>query len=401
MEKLREQLQAAKKQVTDLEDTLCKEREEQENRSKELAELKWEGGVMRTESESAQERVAELARDLLAVEQTLLEEKGVTTQLRAENQSFAKAMASLQDSRDQALNKAKELSLRVEELSRAGSHTAQSGSASSTGEVWGLKNALQALQNDRERLLEQLESQSTELNKQKSELCRLGAGELIKVSQELFEEKERSKDLVGVIAELENVVKVGKQEIDSLRLERMDLMAQADQLKQQTLVTLTERDQQLQHLNAMLEEIQNQGPQLSEEQYQRQGTEDSAPGAPQQRTSTLETHTYLKEVMELQQRLDEEIQQRIAAEERFQATQDRLNRQSQAQWNSALETDPSEAAVFIEPPEGAVTRTRRVSPGLLRMMRVAFCSRQRTPLLFSLYLLTVHILLLLCLGGYL
>lgn len=37
----------------------------------------------------------------------------------------------------------------------------------------------------------------------------------------------------------------------------------------------------------------------------------------------------------------------------------------------------------------------------MRMLRVAFCSRQRTPLLFSLYLLTVHVLLLLCLGGYL
>lgn len=401
VEKLREQLQAARKQVTDLEDTLRLEREEQESKSKELAELKWEGGVMRTESESAQERVAELARDLLAVEQKLLEEKEVATQLRAENQSFAKAMASIQDSRDQALSKAQEMSLRVEELSKAGSHTAQSGSASSTGEVWGLKNALQALQNDRERLLEQLESQSTELKKQKSELSRLGAGELIKVSQGFFEEKERNKDLLGVIAELENVVKVGKQEMDTLRLEQMDLIAQADQLKQQTLATLTERDQQLRYLTAMLEEVQNQGPQLSEEHYQRQGTEDSAPGAPQQKTSALETHAYLEEVKELQRRLDEEIQQRIAAEERLQATQDRLGRHSLSQWNSVLEADTSETAVFIEPPEGAVTKTRRVGPGFQRMLRVAFCSRQRTPILFSLYLLTVHVLLLLCLGGYL
>lgn len=46
-------------------------------------------------------------------------------------------------------------------------------------------------------------------------------------------------------------------------------------------------------------------------------------------------------------------------------------------------------------------QTRRGGPGLVRMLRVAFCSRQRTPLLFSLYLLTVHVLLLLCLGGYL
>ncbi|XP_055009901.1 golgin subfamily B member 1 isoform X2 [Boleophthalmus pectinirostris] len=401
VEKLREQLQAARKQVKDLEDTLLTEREAQETKSKELEELKWEGGVMRTESESAQERVAELARDLLAVEQKLLEEKEVTTQLRAEKQSFAKTMASLQDSRDQALNKVQELSLKVEELSRAGSHMAQSGLTSSTGEVWGLKNALQALQNDRERLLEQLESKSSELKKQKSELSRLGAGELIKVSQELFEEKERNKNLLGVIAELENAVKVGKQEIDALHMERVDMMAQAEQLKQQTLVTLSERDQQLRHLSTMLEEVHHKKPQLQEEHYQRQGAEDGAPGAPQQKSSVLETHAYLEEVKELHQRLDQETRQRIAAEEQLQATQDRLSRHSQAQWNLALEDELSETAVFIEPPEGAVTRTRRVGPGLLRMLRVAFCSRQRTPLLLSLYLLTVHVLLLLCLGGYL
>lgn len=103
---------------------------------------------------------------------------------------------------------------------------------------------------------------------------------------------------------------------------------------------------------------------------------------------------------------------------------------SQAKWRSAQDEDPSETAVFIEPPEGAVTRvslrlmcrtasfvtiiavimktdetsppqTRRGGPGLMRTLRAAFCSRQRTPLLFSLYLLTVHVLLLMCLAGYL
>lgn len=153
VEKLREQLQAAREQVEALEETLQKDRQEQESRGKELAELRWEGGVMRTESESAQERVAELARDLLAVEQRLLEEKEVTTQLRAENQSFSKAMASLQDSRDEAVNKAQEISLKLEEMSKAGVHAVHSSPGGSTGEVWGLKNALQALQNDRERLV--------------------------------------------------------------------------------------------------------------------------------------------------------------------------------------------------------------------------------------------------------
>lgn len=67
--------------------------------------------------------------------------------------------------------------------------------------------------------LEQLQTQSTELKKQKSELSRLGAGELIKVSQELSEEKKKNIDMLEVVAQLENVIKVGKQEIETLRYE--------------------------------------------------------------------------------------------------------------------------------------------------------------------------------------
>ncbi|XP_063762051.1 golgin subfamily B member 1 isoform X2 [Eleginops maclovinus] len=401
VEKLREQLQAAREQVEALEERIQTERQEQQGRSKELSELRWEGGVMRTESENAQERVAELARDLLAVEQNLLAERETTTQLRAENQSFSKAMASLQDSRDQALNKAQELSLRLEEMSNAGGHSAQSSPVGSTGEVWGLKNALQALQNDRERLLEQLQTQASELKKQKSELARLGAGELIKVSQELFEEKKKNEDMLSILMQLENVVEMGKRELETLRLERMDWMAQAEQLKQQTLATLSERDQQMRQLSAMLEEAHSQKPKLQQEHYQREGTEevDSAPGAPQERSSQLDSHAYIAEVKELQGRLEQEMQQRVTAEEQLMATQDQLKRHSQRTWHSAQEEDHSETAVFIEQ-EGAITRARRGGPGFMRMLRGAFCSRQRTPLLLSLYLLTVHVLLLLCMGGF-
>ncbi|KAF3705212.1 Golgin subfamily B member 1 372 kDa Golgi complex-associated protein [Channa argus] len=328
VEKLREKLQAARQQVEALEESLHLERQEHERKSKELSELQWEGGVMRTESESAQERVAELARDLLAVEQKLLEEKEVTTQLRAENQSFAKAMASLQDSRDQAMNKTKELSQKLEEMNRAGGQVGHSSPGGSTGEVWSLKNALQALQNDRERLLEQLQTQTSELKRQKSELARLGAGELIKISQELFEEKKKNEDMLGVITQLESVVETGKQEVETLRLERIDWMAQVEQLKQQTLATLSERDQQLRHLTAMLEEAHIHRPKLQQEHYQRQAADqlDSAPGAPQERSSPVDSRAYMAEVKELQCRLDEETQQRMAAEEQLMATQDRLKR---------------------------------------------------------------------------
>lgn len=55
-----------------------------------------------------------------------------------------------------------------------------------------------------------------------------------------------------------------------LRLERMDWMAQAEQLKQQTLATLSDRDQQLRQLTAMLEEARTHKPKLQQEHYQRE-----------------------------------------------------------------------------------------------------------------------------------
>lgn len=44
-------------------------------------------------------------------------------------------------------------------------------------------------------------------------------------------------------------------------------MAQAEQLKQQTLSTLSERDQQLRQLTAMLEEARAHTPKHQKEQY--------------------------------------------------------------------------------------------------------------------------------------
>lgn len=55
-----------------------------------------------------------------------------------------------------------------------------------------------------------------------------------------------------------------------IRLERVDLMAQAEQLKQQTLATLSDRDQQLRQLSSMLEEARTHKPKLQQEHYQRE-----------------------------------------------------------------------------------------------------------------------------------
>lgn len=55
-----------------------------------------------------------------------------------------------------------------------------------------------------------------------------------------------------------------------VRLERIDWMAQAEQLKQQTLATLSDRDRQLRQLTAMLEDARSHKPKLQQERYQRE-----------------------------------------------------------------------------------------------------------------------------------
>lgn len=65
--------------------------------------------------------------------------------------------------------------------------------------------------------LEQLEAQEGELKKQRAELSRLGAGELIKVGQELFEEKNKNEQMLEVLAQLESVMDMNKQEVETLR----------------------------------------------------------------------------------------------------------------------------------------------------------------------------------------
>ncbi|XP_028811431.1 golgin subfamily B member 1 [Denticeps clupeoides] len=388
VEKLREQLETARSQVASLEKTLQSERDTQAAHAKELSELRWEGGVLRTEAETAEERVAELARDLVVLEQKLLQEQESAAKLKAQNQSFSQAMASLQDSRDDAVSGAMELNRRLEEVSRALQQAPAPSAGNSTGEVWSLKNALSALQNDRERMLEQLQQQQ-------SELIRLGSGELGKLTQELEKERKNASRMSRGIKEREAQHEAAKRELEMLRSEKADWQAQAEVLKEQTLATLSERDTQLRQLSAVLEETRASQSKATLEQYQREESL-AAPGAPQERGET-----YRAECRELQRRLDEEMEQRMAIEEQLMVAQHRFKSYAQGDWQSAAQANFSEASVLIEPPEGAITQTRSGGPGLSRVLRAAFCSRQRTPLLVSVYLLTVHVLLLLCLGGFL
>lgn len=59
--------------------------------------------------------------------------------------------------------------------------------------------------------------QTSQLSQQKAELSQLGAGELIKLSQQLSEEKTKNESMLEVITQLERSVETGRQELETLR----------------------------------------------------------------------------------------------------------------------------------------------------------------------------------------
>ncbi|XP_044285382.1 golgin subfamily B member 1 isoform X2 [Varanus komodoensis] len=103
-------LSLVQQRVAELEEELAQARQataqavrEAEARMKEeLRGLHHDAGLMRNETETAEERVAELARDLLEMEQSLLAVTEENQDLKAQIHSFRKAMGSLQDSWDQS-----------------------------------------------------------------------------------------------------------------------------------------------------------------------------------------------------------------------------------------------------------------------------------------------------------
>ncbi|NWW83092.1 GOGB1 protein, partial [Climacteris rufus] len=110
VQELSHKLSLSRERITELEgelesvqrDAAKKVGEAEDRLQKELKHLHHDAGIMRNETETAEERVAELARDLMEMEQKLLAVTDENKDLRAQIQSFGRSMSSLQDSRDQA-----------------------------------------------------------------------------------------------------------------------------------------------------------------------------------------------------------------------------------------------------------------------------------------------------------
>ncbi|XP_013930016.1 PREDICTED: golgin subfamily B member 1 [Thamnophis sirtalis] len=226
------QLSRANQQVAGLEEELAglhqKLQEAEAEMKRELKSFRHDTGLLRNETETAEERVAELAKDLLQMEQNLLAVTEENQDLKAQIQSFKKAMSSLQDSWDQSHEERRTLEKKY---------------------AADLEEQRQLVQGLRQEKLHAQEAQAA-LEKQKdgltSELAALrGAAEEKGFSEKLekLQQQLQSKDsqLAGLSSELERAssqVKGFSQALASLQAERDRLMSQLDKTRKTEEVKL-------------------------------------------------------------------------------------------------------------------------------------------------------------------
>ncbi|NWR92889.1 GOGB1 protein, partial [Furnarius figulus] len=259
-QELSHKLSLSQKRITELEGELervqrdaAKRVGEAEDRlRKELKHLHHDAGIMRNETETAEERVAELAQDLMEMEQKLLAVTDENKDLRAQIQSFGRSMSSLQDSRDQA----------NEEL-----HVLKQKYSADLEEQ---KSLVQNLQKQMAQLQEEQHSTARDRDAVRSELIELQAaieerGSLTQI--EKLNEQLRVKDdeLLRLSLELEgssNQVKSFSKAMASLQNERDRLLDELDKTRKVEEVKQAEGNifttpSEVQSLKKALSSLQN------------------------------------------------------------------------------------------------------------------------------------------------
>ncbi|KAM9038666.1 golgin subfamily B member 1 isoform X2 [Sarcophilus harrisii] len=379
-------LSLSQKKVTELEEELARVQKEaakqvgeiEEKLKKELKHLRHDAGIMRNETETAEERVAELASDLVEMEQRLFKVTEENKDLKAQIQAFGKSMGSLQDSRDHANEELQELkkmhTASLEEQQRltdtlkeeltklredqvllskerdelvskvaslescveddnslshleklnqqlrskddelfhlssqleSSSNQIQSFSKamaslqaerdhllseldkmrkSEEGRQWSspqhftspsemsLKKAMNSLQNDRDRLLKELKNlqqQYLQINQENTELRPLKV--------QLQEYQEQTNKYLSVQEQLKQENLSCQQELQHLRKEKNTWEVQEKQVREQYLMVLSDKEQQLNHLQSLVQELRSSSsrPSVLSEQYQKQPSPEAA-----------------------------------------------------------------------------------------------------------------------------
>ncbi|NXM93619.1 GOGB1 protein, partial [Sylvia borin] len=261
VQELSHELSLSQKRITELEGELeCVQRDaakrvgEAEDRlRKELKHLHHDAGIMRNETETAEERVAELARDLMEMEQKLLAVTDENKDLRAQIQSFGRSMSSLQDSRDQANEELHVLKQK---------HSADLEEQKSL--VQNLQKQMAQLQEEQHsttRDRDMLRSELTELQKAIDERGLLA--QIEKLNQQL---RAKDDELLRLSLELEassNQVKSFSKAMASLQNDRDHLLNELDkkrkveEVKQQAEGSTSTTSSEVQSLKKALASLQS------------------------------------------------------------------------------------------------------------------------------------------------
>ncbi|MXQ90327.1 hypothetical protein E5288_WYG011192 [Bos mutus] len=374
VQKLSTVFSSSQKRVMELEEELVNVQKEaakkvgeiEDKLKKELKHLHHDAGIMRNETETAEERVAELARDLVEMEQKLLMVTKENKDLTAQIQSFGRSMSSLQNSRDQAHEELEELKRKyeaslkelaqlreqglisrerdvlvskaafpvistednslphleklnqqllskdeqllhlssqledsynqVQSFSKAmaslqnerdrllseleklrksedGRQRSPAPPATSPAEVQSLKKAMSSLQNDRDRLLKELKNlqqQYLQINQEITELRPLKA--------QLQEYQDKTKTFQIMQEELKQENLSWQHELHQLRIEKNSWEMQERRMKEQYFMAIADKDQQLSHLQNLVRELRSSSSQTETHkvQYQRQASPETS-----------------------------------------------------------------------------------------------------------------------------
>uniref|UniRef100_A0A669QLS4 Golgin B1 n=1 Tax=Phasianus colchicus TaxID=9054 RepID=A0A669QLS4_PHACC len=229
-QELHRKLVLSQQRITELEEELVSVQKDATRRvgeaedrlKKELKHLHHDAGIMRNETETAEERVAELARDLMEMEQKFLAVTDENKDLRAQIQSFGKSMSSLQDSWDQTNEELQALKQKY------------------SADLGEQQNLVENLQKKMLQLQEEQNSTAWDRDTLKSELTEMqkAADERGLLAQiEDLKQKIRAKDdeLLRLSSELEgssNQVKSFSKAMASLQDERDRLLDELDKTRQ-------------------------------------------------------------------------------------------------------------------------------------------------------------------------
>ncbi|XP_055363253.1 golgin subfamily B member 1-like isoform X2 [Betta splendens] len=492
----------------------------EEKYNSELHALEREVELMRSEREAADRRLAEFAKELLEMEQQLSEAKVQSKDAKAQKEALCKAMAALQNDRDQliedfkvlrnrydeelretqaAFNKVErslqdaasdlaafskerdvlvhrlkavestdahtELNKMVDELSKAASagekelKQAVLENEAYRRQLSAFSRSMASLQNDRDRLMDELlqvrraaesgpgpDAVSGRAGRAvQSEQEGLKMQELQQTRQDVPPGKESSgsqEDVATLRSHKEDLTAVVKQEaaaseevVHRLEAERLRLhtdlqrcmyeIQQRDQYFQQLGTKLQQAVEekgaaaaQLRTVTQTLRDTQNRCHWLeSQLQGQAQGSvfAEVAPGAPQERSNVSDlsdADAQLRDrLRELELHLTDERARRESAEEALRVAEDRAksvgSRDGQRDFSIEMDAEEEWEALSLNPNQPLITRTvrggmvtcRRWLRGRSLYFSRLLTSRARSRYFFLAYLLTIHVLVVMCLTG--